>query len=237
MNITKRCKHLESISEVTDGIELALFVQGFRGLRDLAQSLLASLTVAFLCAVVHRYLMILYVSIPDPVSMADMHLQLQDPQRLSRSSVRVGNIFLAVSFPNLLQLLPPTSLGSVRADTITNFAVFGSDSETQHLPDLNHIFRPVLAIFPGVPHSRVQLNFQISASFLNSGAPHPYILTSDRNCSFCCSDINTYADVSINKIAPQLFLCRRLHHHRADSVLGIVSSITPQRVGLFLQAC
>lgn len=113
MNATKRCKHLKSISHVICVVELALFVQGFEGLRDLAQSLLASLNVAFLCATVHRYLRILYVSIADPVTMADMHLQLQDPQRVSRLYLRVGNIFLAISFPNLLKLLPPTSFGSV----------------------------------------------------------------------------------------------------------------------------
>lgn len=121
---------------------------------------------------------------------------------------------------------------------ITNLAVLGSDSESQHLPNLNHIFRPVLAILPDVPHSRVQLNFRISASFLNSGAPHPYILTSDRKCSkrIATPTLILIRGVSINKTAPQLFLCRRLHHHRADSVLGIVSSIIPQRVGFFLQA-
>lgn len=40
INATKRCKHLKSISDVREGTELALSVQGFGGLRDLAQSLL-----------------------------------------------------------------------------------------------------------------------------------------------------------------------------------------------------
>lgn len=121
----------------------ALFAQGFGGLRDLARSLLGSLTVAFLCATVHRYLRILYVSMPDPLLTADVHLQLQNPQRVSRLYLGDGSIFLAISFPKLLKPLPPASSGSLRADIITNFAVLGSDSESQHLPESRpHSFAP-----------------------------------------------------------------------------------------------
>lgn len=88
------------------------------------------------------------VPVPDPVPMADMHLQLQDPQHVPRLYPRKGNIFLAISFPNLLKLLPPTSSGSVRADTITNFAVLGSDPNHSICRNLDHLVSSRSGDFP-----------------------------------------------------------------------------------------